>query len=50
MLYDNKPLESIPVTAVQWESAWNPQQVFKFDSRYCGNVIQEFLLFNQDYA
>ncbi|XP_031554087.1 arpin-like [Actinia tenebrosa] len=32
MLYDNKPLEAIPVTAIQRESAWNPQQVFKFDS------------------
>ena len=28
MLYDNKPLESIPVTPVRWEKRWEPEQVF----------------------
>lgn len=30
MLYDNKPLESVPVTAVQWETPWSAENVFKF--------------------
>lgn len=29
MLYDNKPLESIPVTPVLWEKRWEPDQLFR---------------------
>lgn len=29
MLYDNKPLESVPVTPVRWEKRWEPEQVFR---------------------
>ncbi|KAK3730345.1 hypothetical protein QZH41_014835 [Actinostola sp. cb2023] len=32
MLYDNKPLESVSVTAVQWEMPWNCEQVFRYGS------------------
>ena len=28
MLYDNKPLESIPVCPLRWEKRWDPEQVF----------------------
>lgn len=29
MLYDNKPLESIPVTPVRWERRWEPDELFR---------------------
>ena len=29
MLYDNKPLESIPVTPVRWEKRWEPEMLFR---------------------
>ena len=29
MLYDNKPLESIPVTPVRWEKRWEPEMHFR---------------------
>lgn len=32
MLYDNKPLESIPVSPVRWEKRWEPEQVFRLQS------------------
>ncbi|XP_068683205.1 arpin-like [Montipora foliosa] len=39
MLYDNKPLESIPVTPVRWEKHWEPGQVFCLHSS--GGIIVE---------
>ena len=29
MLYDNKPLESVPVIPVTWEKEWKPEEVFR---------------------
>ncbi|XP_020623563.1 arpin-like [Orbicella faveolata] len=39
MLYDNKPLESIPVTPVRWEKRWEPEELFR--SQRPGGVIIE---------
>ncbi|KXJ17500.1 Arpin [Exaiptasia diaphana] len=39
MLYDNKPLESIPVTPVQWETPWNAENIFRYDSD--GGILVE---------
>ena len=29
MLYDNKPLESVPVIPVRWEKEWKPEEVLR---------------------
>ncbi|KAL9953908.1 hypothetical protein ACROYT_G041381 [Oculina patagonica] len=39
MLYDNKPLESVPVTPVRWEKRWEPEQLFRLQRT--GGVIIE---------
>lgn len=30
MLYDNRPLESIPVTPIRWEKRWEPEELFRW--------------------
>lgn len=29
LLYDNKPLDSVPVSPVRWEKGWEPEQIFR---------------------
>ena len=29
MLYDNKPLDSVPVSPLRWEKRWEPEQIFR---------------------
>ena len=37
MLYDNKPLQSIPVSPVRWEKGWEPDKVFRLH-RFVKNI------------